>query len=62
MSIWSYNGAIKQLLLPNALCAQKKICATLTKNESSQKFFQYKTQRQKYYWCNHVYMNLPYNY
>lgn len=23
MSIWSYNGAIKQLLLPNALCAQK---------------------------------------
>ena len=23
MSIWNYNGAIKQLLLPNALCAQK---------------------------------------
>lgn len=23
MSIWSYNRAIEQLLLPNALCAQK---------------------------------------
>lgn len=23
MSIWSYNEAIKQLLIPNALCAQK---------------------------------------
>lgn len=44
------------------LFAHKKFCATLTKNKSSQKFFQYKTQRQKYYWCNHVYMNLPYNY
>lgn len=44
------------------LFAHKKFCATLTKNKSSQKFFQYKTQRQKCYWCNHVYMNLPHNY
>lgn len=62
MSIWSYNGAIKQLLLPNALCAQKNFVQLSLRIKVRKNFFNKKTQRQKYYWCNHVYMNLPHNY